>query len=319
MTKIDKIQILRGVAIVAVVLIHTCNGGIWQVVCRPFINFAVALFLFLSGYLTSIENRDWFGFYKRRILRVIIPYIIWTILYNLPHFELKHFIKDLVTTRSAATMYYIFVYIQFVLITPLLGAFLKSKYSWLGWLVSPVSVLVFKYYPLLSGAQMNGYVSLVWGLSCLGWFTYYYLGLLLGNGLCDKVFKIKYLSVLYIASLALQMAEGYGLYLLGETNCGTQMKLSSFLTSTLFLLMCYCYIKDERIVIKSKVLVFLGDYSFGIYLSHLLVMRVLSYIPLYTKLPFVVNSFVVLGTSFMFVFLGKKICGDKISRWLGFA
>ena len=166
---------------------------------------------------------------------------------------------------------------------------------------------------------MNGYVSLVWGLSCLGWFTYYYLGLLLGNGLCDKVFKIKYLTMLYIASLALQMAEGYGLYLLGETNCGTQMKLSSFLTSTLFLLMCYCYIKDERIVIKSNVLVFLGDYSFGIYLSHLLVMRVLSYIPLYTKLPFVVNSFVVLGTSLMFVFLGKKICGDKISRWLGFA
>ena len=166
---------------------------------------------------------------------------------------------------------------------------------------------------------MNGYVSFVWGLSCLGWFTFYYLGLLLGNGLCDKVFKIKYLSVLYIASLALQMAEGYGLYLLGETNCGTQMKLSSFLTSTLFLLMCYCYIKDERIVIKSNVLVFLGDYSFGIYLSHLLVMRVLSYIPLYTKLPFVVNSFVVLGTSLMFVFLGKKICGDKISRWLGFA
>ena len=42
-----KIQILRAIAIFAVVFIHTCPTGEWQVFCRPFINFAVALFLFL--------------------------------------------------------------------------------------------------------------------------------------------------------------------------------------------------------------------------------------------------------------------------------
>lgn len=319
MKKNCKIQILRGIAIIAVVLIHTCYGGKWQVVCRPFINFAVALFLFLSGYLTSIENKDWIGFYKKRILRVAIPYLIWTILYNLPHFDAKAFFYNLITARSTATMYYIFVYVQFVLLTPLLGALARSKYRWLGWIVSPVSVLIFKYPWLVSGAQLNRYISIVWGLSCLGWFTFYYLGLLLGNRLLDKTFKLKPLLLLYIASIVLQMAEGYGWLLLGEENCGTQIKLSTFLTSTLFLLMCYCYIINDRIAIKSDILVLLGDYSFGIYLSHIFVMGILSHIPLYTKLPFVVNSFIVLATSLMLVYLGKKICGDKISQWIGFA
>lgn len=41
-----KIQILRGGAIIAVVLIHNTPVGILQVLCRPFFNFAVGLFLF---------------------------------------------------------------------------------------------------------------------------------------------------------------------------------------------------------------------------------------------------------------------------------
>lgn len=77
-----KIQILRAISIIAVVLIHTCPNDILTLFIRPFTNFAVALFLFLSGYLTNINtitNKT----IKRRILRVIIPYIIWTIIYTI--------------------------------------------------------------------------------------------------------------------------------------------------------------------------------------------------------------------------------------------
>lgn len=79
----NHIQVLRALAIIAVVMIHTTPHGIPQVVCRPFVNFSVATFLFLSGYLTKIENANWFAFYKKRILRVFIPYLIWTIIYSL--------------------------------------------------------------------------------------------------------------------------------------------------------------------------------------------------------------------------------------------
>lgn len=44
----SKIQILRAVAIIAVVLIHTMPGKILAIIIRPFTNFAVALFLCLA-------------------------------------------------------------------------------------------------------------------------------------------------------------------------------------------------------------------------------------------------------------------------------
>ena len=41
--------------------------------------------------------------------------------------DLKKYIINYVTAGGAATMYYIFVYIQFVILTPLLGKLLKKK------------------------------------------------------------------------------------------------------------------------------------------------------------------------------------------------
>jgi len=51
-----KIQYLRGLAIIAVVFIHNTPTGLAQVFCRPFLNFSVGLFLFLSGMLSNSYN-----------------------------------------------------------------------------------------------------------------------------------------------------------------------------------------------------------------------------------------------------------------------
>ena len=316
------IQLFRGLAIIAVVMIHTCPSGEWQVFCRPFINFAVATFLFLSGYLTKIENVDWTAFCKKRITRVLVPYIIWTILYSLHAIlfiddEMICIVKNLVTAQATDTMYYIFVYIKFVLLTPLLGRLAQSRYRHLGWLVAPISTLVFKYYGLISGYEPNACVSLFWYDSCLGWFTYYYLGLMLGNHIIERRFSLKSLSLLYLVSIVLQMAEGYGWYMLGETTCGTQIKLTTFLTSSLFLLILYTILRKQNISIKCKFLVLLGDYSFGIYLCHIMVMRALREVPYYTAIPFPVNSVIVVLLSLFCCGLGYKMLGTRLGGWVG--
>lgn len=46
-------QALRGLAIAAVLLIHCLPQCAATVALRPFLNFSVALFLFLSGLLTD--------------------------------------------------------------------------------------------------------------------------------------------------------------------------------------------------------------------------------------------------------------------------
>ncbi len=74
-----KIQALRGLAIIAVVFIDTTPDGIAEVACRPFLNFAVAIFLFLSGMLSDAEK--WTPL--KRLGKILIPYAIWTFVYTL--------------------------------------------------------------------------------------------------------------------------------------------------------------------------------------------------------------------------------------------
>ena len=52
-TKDPYIQALRGMAICGVALIHCLPQSPWAVSVRPFLNVWVALFVFLSGYLTG--------------------------------------------------------------------------------------------------------------------------------------------------------------------------------------------------------------------------------------------------------------------------
>ena len=319
-SKNNMIQIFRALAIIAVVMIHSTPPGEWQVFYRPFINFAVATFLFLSGYLTKIENENWFAFYKKRITRVLIPYFIWSTVYSIPSIYnegIDRLFKNLLTTHACVTLYYIFVYIQFILLTPLLGCLARSKYRYLGWLVAPISIIIFKYYNLFTGSELNKYIEIFWSNACLGWFTFYYLGLLLGNQILKKEFKLKILVILYCISIALQMAEGYSWFLLNDANCGSQLKLTSLLTSSIFLLIIYAILKEGHIKIENKFLRMLGDYSFGIYLCHIAVMMVLDKIPYYNIIPYPINSVIIILISLLCCMVGNKIGGTKLSEWFG--
>lgn len=312
-----KIQIMRAIAIIAVVIIHTCPSGMWQVFVRPFVNFAVALFLFLSGYLTKVPVQDMKSFASKRIVKVLIPYVIWTVIYSVAHRHPDRILFNLITTRAAGPFYYIFVYIQFVLLTPLLGKLAASKWQWVGWLIMPVSTVIFTYIPLLTGMKWHSYVTLVWDVSCLCWFSYYYLGLILKNQTSQRTCKTSWLGIAYVLSLLLQMGEGLYWNGLGSSNAGSQTKLTVFISATLFLLLAYQYLKNQRFEGKSKVLRYVGDCSFGIYLSHMLVIGVLEKLPFYDKIPFGVNSLLVVVVCCVCVAIGRKICGPKISGWLG--
>ncbi len=314
-----KIQMLRAFAIIMVLLSHTSpDGWIFKVYCRPICNLSVGVFVFLSGYLTKTENENWFSFCKKRILKVLIPYIIWSLLYSFFSYkDLNQVLFNLITTKSAGTLYYIFVYIQLVLLTPVLSKIIKSKYRWTVWLISPISLLIFKYYFLISGVEMNYYVSLIWDVCSLGWISYYYLGLLIGNKLTKIKFNYKAVLVLFIISIPLQMLEGYWFHIMGDFNCGTQLKFTSLISSSLFSILCYYYITNDKYKYKNKLLVFIGDCSFGIYLSMIFVIRILIKLKVYSYLPFGISSLVVLLICILGIAIGKKILGEKFSKYLG--
>ena len=308
-----KIQVLRGLSIIAVVMIHNTPGGLMQVWCRPFINFGVGCFLFLSGMLSSADK--WHPY--KRIVKIIIPYVIWSLIYVIiGHYKQPAqipviYIKQLITANAAKVMYYVFIYCEFQLLIPAIDKLARSKYKWIGFAVSPIEIIVMRLTPLVTGIEWNRYIQIVIRVSCLGWFTYFYLGYLLGNGLLKIRRSTSRLAVMWAGAMALQILEGYLYYSTGKSNCGTQVKLSAILSGVLFVMIAYQYIESDRqMTYKCKILHVLGDCSFGIFYSHLAVMAVLDHIPYYSVViiyPF--NAIVTITISCLCVLLGRKILG----------
>ena len=290
-----------------------------QVICKPFINFAVATFVFLSGYLTKADNDDWLAFYRRRITRVLVPYFIWTVIYSIQDIQsegLSVLVKNLLCANATTTLYYIFVYIQFVLLTPLLGKLAKSRFRHLGWIIAPLSVVLFKYIPAFGDIHLGKHVELLWSDACLGWFTFYYLGLILGNKLLSPKFNLINLVFLYCVSLLLQMGEGYLWFTVDPAGCGSQLKLTSILSSSIFMLIIYSVLSSNHGT-KCRLLSTIGDYSFGIYLVHMMILKALEPMTLYSAIPYPVTSLIILIISFIFCNVFTAVTGKRVGRWLG--
>lgn len=243
-----KIQLLRGIAIIGVICIHSVPSGSIQIWIRPFINFSVAMFLFLSGFLSRRDRWN----PERRIKKVLVPYILWTVIYTAPYsrFGFKSFVYLLVlntiTGQSAAIMYYIFVYIQLTLLIPAAEKLSKSKFRYIGLFVSPTEIILFRLLPLLAGIQFGSALSTLIRLSCLGWFSYFYLGFLIGNSRLTVVLKNRTLFLLVVLGLLWQVAEGYFYLSLGSADSGTQLKLSSCFTNMFLMLFAYRFITNGK-------------------------------------------------------------------------
>lgn len=314
MEKNNKIQVLRGIAIVAVVLIHTVMSGYPEgIVIRSFINFAVAMFIFISGYLTKMEIKDVKKFYTKRIVKVIIPYLMWTVIYTVMLGRIDSFVWNLLTAGACVTFYYIYVYIQLVLLTPLVIKMIKSKYRVLGWLISPISIILTRYIAGFVGIpeKLNDVILLL----CFNWFGFYYAGMILGNKVKEiKVGNIK-IFLLYIITTGISIAEGVAWHMYGNEDLATtQLRLSSLLASGVVLVIAYLYLNDKLDIknkVVNKVLTILGDNSFGIFLSHILIMRILSKIPYYDKVIFPLNTIIILFITVLCVEIGNKILRSK--------
>lgn len=318
MERNNKIQILRAIAIIAVVMIHTCPAGNAAVIIRPFLNFCVATFLFLSGYLTKYQTFS-LASGGGRILRVIIPYIIWSIVYGLlSQANLKEHSFNLLTAQGCYHLYYVFVYIQLTIITPILLAAIKNKWGFVVLLISPIAIVAY-YILWFYGGYDNEHLSLVSNVSCLRWIIYYYIGLCLGNGaVLPKIRNVwLYLSVCFF--LVIQMLETQLYIAYDIPNSVTQCKLSCVLTNVGIIIIFYRFICSEKVCSNAieRILEMVGNYSFGIYLIHPIFIKLLGDFDIYDSIPYVANSLLVLMISFCGCYLGSKILGNKISRLFG--
>lgn len=310
-----KVQEIRALSIMAVVLIHSNGGNLISMIDRPFVNFAVAMFTFLSGYLTKIEIHDVKSFFRKRILKVTVPYVIWTIIYGVALQVGKvGIIKNLLTANGSTPFYYIFVYIQFVLLTPFIGKLLISKFKNVGWIITPIYVVIVRYICKFVGISLGFPFP---ATICLAWFTYYYLGMALGNNIILFDWNWKKTGLSYIIALILSLIEGgLWLWVMSDVDMATtQIRLTSIATSTVACLLAFKYITDDNIQLSNgklqKLLVCIGDRSFGIFFSHIAVMeisrKVFSFLGTDVFFCFPISTAIVFILSFLFAFIAAKV------------
>lgn len=82
----QTIDILKGIAVLAVLLGHAVQRGLITgytdvLIFRIIYSFHMPLFMILSGYTLKAYNKNYdFNFLKKRFLRLMIPTIIWSYL-----------------------------------------------------------------------------------------------------------------------------------------------------------------------------------------------------------------------------------------------
>lgn len=321
--KRKDVQILRGIAIIAVVIIHTYpighEGG---VLIRAFVNFAVALFFFLSGYLTnsSIDSERLFN----RIKKVFFPYIVWSLIYGiLPGRNGFNIIPEklligLLTGSCCFHLYFIIVYIQLIILTKACLFLLRSKLKYVCLLITPAALLFFEY--LLPFWSITIPKSIA-DINVLEWFTYYYIGLGVGNH--EFTFTQLHKSITAIVfALVISIAEGLFWFTNGNYRMATtQCRLSSCFYSIAVLFLCSNLLEHETLSkINGKYLIVFGELSGGIYFLHVLIIKIFKIlgriIPLVSVFP--VNSLLTLVFSAIVIVFIKKYFSPKFCAMLGF-
>jgi len=271
----------RGVAIIAVVATHAIPWQLYRdytvLSYRQLLNFAVPAFLFISGYWlskTSIKSwEDYKSFLLRRFSRILVPYLFWSLVF-LGYEALKtndvsvtQILYKLLTGGASFHFYFIIAIAQLYMLTPLFHYINRNIYG-------VISILIFNIGTLL--ALYFSRAVHIWSVAATSWIIFYEIGLLVGNG--DNKFPIprkRHLFVLPAIFISLFISGLEAIIILSRyddwdlANC--PLKYSSFIYSA-----CIIFgflVLRERLKRWPRVLIVLGNYSFGIYLMHMIVLR----------------------------------------------
>lgn len=313
--KKDYWQLIRGICIILVILIHTLyptdniliNYG--NIVIRKIINFVVATFIFMAGYFTNAEIIK--DFYKKKIFRLLPALLIWNFIYTLVWAvsnkpTILTAMKSLIISSNSGHLYYIYVLIQLFVIAPLLIKFIrkykKRKIVFIPLLITPI------YNTLLTYINIK-YVTTIplYQYYIFGWFSYYYFGLLakekiIKNGIFTKkeIFNL-------LTALSLSIVEGIIIYSCFNNYdiAISQLGIINFFYS---ILICKIFYSISTKKIKAnEILVKLGDYSFGIYLSHILVLRIVSKISNILSLNYIINIIIKYIITIIICYITNKV------------
>ncbi len=336
-TRLIQVDILRAIAIIAVIIIHSISANIVPFIdLQPQLNFligadqlmrfCVPFFFAISGYLLAEkylhEKISYSSFLKKRALRLIPPYLLWS--------GIIYFYLTQIAHEAYPEKYNIFQIIFFGHADYDLYFIPALFYTYL---LFPIILFFFKKWPLLTllcsfvlTTNVILFTSLVqrgllqvpfeWTdqqqyVFPLTWIFYFVLGIFLKYQQKQKIYFYKTIApILLICSIPLLIFGSIQSYntthnLINATSFTSFPVLfyaTAFITTALFW--------QEKLLLLPKILIGIlakiGAKSFSIYLFHALVIRIVfGFYPAF-NMP---SLFVFIVTVIIITFLTSAILG----------
>lgn len=259
----DMTLVLKGLMIVFLLVGHTCNFVIndstswWVNNLSSFGVYAVSMFLFMSGYglMISLEKKGegyLEGFLVRRLSKILVPLIVATILF-LPvnFFVQEQSWLDIGEAFSRGVPPLRFSWFAYMIVVAYLIFFLCAKKLEYGWkLITGVSILLLLFALILYS---------------IGWKEHWYATCLsIPLGMCISLYR-KEVGSFFVNRTGWCIALTF--VAMAVTYVSGVIGLSYWLISFTVPFCFYIYIYIWSFF-DTKVIRFLGKYSYEIYLCH---------------------------------------------------
>ncbi len=324
------IDFIRVFAIILVILLHCICGyynepansatkawyalGFVNELCR----IGVPLFFMISGYLLlRKEITDIKDFYKRRILKIGIPFLFYDVFYYVWFSYVNHtkptvggFFKELFGSGSAYHLWFIYSILFLYLFMPFIQMILKRANLNLTVLFLILVVFHTTLKPFVN-TLADGHFSIYLAEDgFVGYLGYVVLGYLLGTyQLPAKAEKLIY-AVGAVFMIAIPIWSMYRVRT-GETFLfHGGYSLNHYVEAAAVFLLCKRFIKGEMLCIKK-----LSAITFGAYFSHVFFIELLSFFEWDVSPAVKMTLFfsIVLVSSFLWGFL-EKFATNQISK-----
>lgn len=295
--RIIYIDILNILAAMSVVALH-CNGIVhgspnvraWtsSLIIECICYWAVPVFLMLTG-ATLMKYRDKYdtkNFFKKRVLKVLIPFIFWSIMMLIWRILTKQIILEdilgirklinvFLQNREESTYYFMWIILGIYLTMPLLSHLAKAEYRktlWFSVLLYFIFNSLLPNISFLIGIEYNNSLSIQVGE--------YIIFVILGYLLSIEDLSQKHKNILYISAI-IGVIFRYFMTFVASKNVGYVVKSTWGYTqwhSILLAAAVFVFVKslnfDKKLENKEKVVEIISKVagcSFGVYLIHLIV------------------------------------------------
>jgi surface polysaccharide O-acyltransferase-like enzyme len=324
---------IRLIATVAVIVVHVAtpaiffrydpaelDNSIWWVgnIYGSFARFCVPLFLMITGTLLLSQNFTLKDFLKKRVTRILWPFILWSLIYILFNLALnirdgeRSFLNSFgswltlqVLNSPAVHLWYVYMIIGLYFFIPIIKP----------WVESASNNAILYFLGIWSITLAVGQQTLIQTETYFD-FRYFggYLGyLVLGYYISERVAMSRKVQNIGLTALALGFTVTFfGTALITIANGHFSHAFYEYLTINVLSLSIGMFITIKSLkvtgdyVVLNKLRRFVSQYGFGIYLSHSLILSVMAHfgldyslitpsvgIPICTLICFTVSSIVV--------------------------